>query len=236
MQSDDLFLRKMRGGPSHSRPPTTLQRSSSEATLGTPPSPRARTHSHEETPPGGGSGPRRFRDPLVLLGLGGGAAGGDPEVFPRPPWPHFVAHYDVQSIVFDPFETPPDPPGTSGASAAHLDPPPETGDPPEFGAPPQPQPDAGDALVLSCPRFVCEVGGEKEEGLGTPPRDEPPGLGHVPNAAVAVLEEPPPGERPPHAIEHCDGGAGFYRKYFYGKGEGGAEGRGTGWGGEMGGL
>ena len=83
-------------------------------------------------------------------------------------------------------------------------------------------------MVLSCPRFVCEVGGEKEEGLGTPPRDEPPGLGHVPNAAVAVLEEPPPGERPPHAIEHCDGGAGFYRKYFYGKGEGGAEGRGTG--------
>ena len=123
MQSDDLFLRKMRGGPSHCRPPpppTTLQRSSSEAALGTPPSPRARTHSHEETSPGGGGGPRRFRDPLVLLGLGGGeAAGGGPEVFPRPPWPHFVAHYDVQSIVFDPFETPPDPPGTVCA-CSHL--------------------------------------------------------------------------------------------------------------------
>uniref|UniRef100_A0A8V0X346 Signal-induced proliferation-associated 1 n=1 Tax=Gallus gallus TaxID=9031 RepID=A0A8V0X346_CHICK len=91
------------------------------------------------------------------------------------------------------------------------------GDPPEFGTPPHPPPDAEDVLVLSCPRFICEVGGEKEEGLGTSPRNDPPGLGYIPNAAVAVLEEPPPGERPPHAIEHCDGGAGFYRKYFYGK-------------------
>ncbi|XP_075583426.1 LOW QUALITY PROTEIN: signal-induced proliferation-associated protein 1-like, partial [Pelecanus crispus] len=38
-----------------------------------------------------------------------------------------------------------------------------------------------------------------------------------PNAAVAVLEEPPAGSRPPHPIEHSDAGADYYRKYFYGK-------------------
>uniref|UniRef100_A0A8C3CHE1 Signal-induced proliferation-associated 1 n=1 Tax=Cairina moschata TaxID=8855 RepID=A0A8C3CHE1_CAIMO len=227
MQSDDLFLRKMRG-PSSRPPPSPgplssaggggargggpspppspglggappMQRSSSEATLGpggggagASNPPRARAHSHEEPGGPGGGSPlaRRFRDPLVLLGLGGeGEAEGGPDSFPRPPWAPFVAHYDVQSLLFDPTEAPPEPPSPGGGDE--------------------------DALVLSCPRFCCETGGEQEEGLA-PPRD-PPGPGHLPNAAVAVLEEPPAGSRPPHAIEHSDAGADYYRKYFYGK-------------------
>ncbi|KYO33077.1 signal-induced proliferation-associated protein 1-like [Alligator mississippiensis] len=49
-------------------------------------------------------------------------------------------------------------------------------------------------------------------GLGVSPRGEP-------NAAVNVLEgsAPPRGARPPHAIEHVDLGATYYRHYFYGR-------------------
>uniref|UniRef100_A0A8V5GNA7 Uncharacterized protein n=1 Tax=Melopsittacus undulatus TaxID=13146 RepID=A0A8V5GNA7_MELUD len=219
MQSDDLFLRKMRGSSARPPPsfpmggargvpspppspggggPSALQRSSSSdaalggggggSELGGPP--RTRAHSHEEGGGGGGSNPTppRFRDPLLLLGLGPEEpeGGGHPDSFPRPPWSPLLAHYDVQSILFDPAEAPPGPPApTSGA------------------------------LVLSCPRFCCETGGEEEVGLGGGLGPPPPG--HLPNAAVAVLEEPPAGARPPHPIEHSDSGACYYRKYFYGK-------------------
>ncbi|XP_027561637.1 LOW QUALITY PROTEIN: signal-induced proliferation-associated protein 1-like [Neopelma chrysocephalum] len=189
--------------------------SSSEAALGGSPEekgspgiafPRARTQSHEEAAGGGSPTSPRFRDPLLLLGLAAG--GGDPDFFPHPPWSPLLAHYDVQSILFDPAEPPTADPGpTSGASAAHLEPEEPPG---PHGAPPDPE-----ALVLSCPRFCCETGGEQEPGLG-PPR-VPPGPGQLPNAAVAVLEEPPAGARPPHPIEHSDDGAEYYRKYFYGK-------------------
>ncbi|XP_068034740.1 LOW QUALITY PROTEIN: signal-induced proliferation-associated protein 1-like [Anomalospiza imberbis] len=237
MQSDDLFLRKMRGPlarpPPSPAPPVAAggvpspppspggaapprQRSSSEAALGRPPedgggspagvSPRSRTQSHEEAAGGGSPTSPRFRDPLLLLGLAAG--GGDPDFFPRPPWSPLLAHYDVQSILFDPTEPPPGPPGLiSGASAAHLEPEEPPGSP--RGAP------GPEALVLSCPRFCCETGGEQEPGLGSP--RGPPGPGQLPNAAVAVLEEPPAGARPPHPIEHSDEGAEYYRKYFYGK-------------------
>ncbi|XP_033927732.1 LOW QUALITY PROTEIN: signal-induced proliferation-associated protein 1 [Melopsittacus undulatus] len=174
---------------------------------------------HEEGGGGGGSNPTppRFRDPLLLLGLGPEEpeGGGHPDSFPRPPWSPLLAHYDVQSILFDPAEAPPGPPApTSGASAAHLEP----EDPPDplgggGAAPPSPPPP--EALVLSCPRFCCETGGEEEVGLGGGLGPPPPG--HLPNAAVAVLEEPPAGARPPHPIEHSDSGACYYRKYFYGK-------------------
>lgn len=257
MQSDDLFLRKMRG-PSARQPPTPAppvaaggvpssppspspspspggaaprQRSSSEAALGRPSgdggapavlSPRSRTQSHEEAAGGGSPSSPRFRDPLLLLGLT--AAGCDPDFFPRLPWSPLLAHYDVQSILFDPTEPPPGPPGlTSGASAAHLEPEEPPGSP---RAAPDPE-----ALVLSCPRFCCETGGEQEPGLGSP--QGPPGPGQLPNAAVAVLEEPPAGARPPHPIEHSDEGAEYYRKYFYGKGELGAGGTREG-GGQLG--
>ncbi|XP_064499525.1 signal-induced proliferation-associated protein 1 isoform X2 [Pseudopipra pipra] len=235
MQSDDLFLRKMRGPSARPPPPPAppsaaggaplsptspggaapLQRSSSEAALAGSPEekgspgivfPRARTQSHEEAAGGGSPTSPRFRDPLLLLGLAAG--GGDPDFFPHPPWSPLLAHYDVQSILFDPAEPPTADPGpTSGASAAHLEPEEPPG---PHGASPDPE-----ALVLSCPRFCCETGGEQEPGLG-PPRG-PPGPGQLPNAAVAVLEEPPAGARPPHPIEHSDDGAEYYRKYFYGK-------------------
>ncbi|XP_058717628.1 LOW QUALITY PROTEIN: signal-induced proliferation-associated protein 1 [Poecile atricapillus] len=235
MQSDDLFLRKMRGplarpppspalpvaaGGVPSPPPSPggaapRQRSSSEAALGRSPedggspagvSPRSRTQSHEEAAGGASPTSPRFRDPLLLLGLAAG--GGDPDFFPRPPWSPLLAHYDVQSILFDPTEPPPGPPGLiSGASAAHLE-------PEEPPGPPRAAP-GPEALVLSCPRFCCETGGEQEPGLGS--RRGPPGPGQLPNAAVAVLEEPPAGARPPHPIEHSDEGAEYYRKYFYGK-------------------
>ncbi|XP_062368009.1 signal-induced proliferation-associated protein 1 [Cinclus cinclus] len=238
MQSDDLFLRKMRSpltrpplsttappvvaaGGVPSPPPSPggaaprQRSSSSEAALGRSPedggspvgvSPRNRTQSHEEAAGGASPTSPRFRDPLLLLGLA--AAGGDPDFFPRPPWSPLLAHYDVQSILFDPTEPPPGPPCLiSGASAAHLEPEEPPGSP---GAAPKPE-----ALVLSCPRFCCETGGEQEPGLGS--HQGPPGPGQLPNAAVAVLEEPPAGARPPHPIEHSDEGAEYYRKYFYGK-------------------
>ncbi|XP_058678312.1 signal-induced proliferation-associated protein 1-like [Ammospiza caudacuta] len=217
-------------GGSPPRPPSPggsaappRQRSSSEATPGRPPEdgggvpvsvpPRSRTQSHEDAAVGVGVGGSptspRFRDPLLLLGLPEGR--GDPDFFPRPPWSPLLAHYDVQSILFDPNEPPPGPPSLiSGASAAHLE-------PEETPGSPQNAPDP-EALVLSCPRFCCETGGEQQEpGLGGPPRDPLPGPGQLPNAAVAVLEEPPAGARPPHPIEHSDEGAEYYRKYFYGK-------------------
>ncbi|XP_036261571.1 signal-induced proliferation-associated protein 1 [Molothrus ater] len=172
-----------------------------------PPRSRAQSHEEAEGPVWGSPTSPRFRDPLLLLGLAE-AGGADPDFFPRPPWSPLLAHYDVQSILFDPNEPPPGPPSLiSGASAAHLEPEETPGSPCAAGP---------EALVLSCPRFCCETGGEQlEPGLG-PPRD-PPGPGQLPNAAVAVLEEPPAGARPPHPIEHSDEGAEYYRKYFYGK-------------------
>ncbi|XP_066196372.1 LOW QUALITY PROTEIN: signal-induced proliferation-associated protein 1 [Sylvia atricapilla] len=233
MQSDDLFLRKMRG-PLARPPPATpavlggvpspppspgraapRQRSGSEVTQGRPSedggSPRCRTQSHEEGSGLGGSPTSpRFRDPLLLLGLAAG--GGDPDFFPRPPWSPLLAHYDVQSILFDPTEPPPGPPGLiSGASAAHLEPEEPPASPLNAPGP--------EVLVLSCPRFCCETGGEQEPAWGGTQgwSPNPPGPGQLPNAAVAVLEEPPAGARPPHPIEHSDEGAEYYRKYFYGK-------------------
>ncbi|KAM4754362.1 LOW QUALITY PROTEIN: signal-induced proliferation-associated protein 1-like, partial [Cyanocitta cristata] len=178
--------------------------------------PPRRTQSHEEAAGGASPTSPRFRDPLLLLGLAAG--GGGPRVLPPPPpGAPSLAHYDVQSILFDPTEPPPGPPSlTSGASAAHLEPEEPPGSP---RAAPDPE-----ALVLSCPRFCCETGGEQEPGLGSP--QGPPGPGQLPNAAVAVLEEPPAGSRPPHPIEHSDEGAEYYRKYFYGKGELGEGGNG----------
>lgn len=213
MQSDDLFLRKMRGPSARPTPAPPGRDPSPPSSPGPPLSPR-------------------FHDPLLLLGLEGGEsaeggrddtpeAGRDPADFPRPPWSPLLAHYDVQSILFDPADPPPAPPApTSGASAAHLDPP--QGDGGEIGGlSPDPE-----ALVLSCPRFCCETGGEQEPGLGLCPRGGP---AHLPPAAVAVLEEPPAGGRPPHPIEHSDAGADYYRRFFYGKGQrGGTQGDGTG--------
>uniref|UniRef100_A0A8C0JCE9 Signal-induced proliferation-associated 1 n=1 Tax=Chelonoidis abingdonii TaxID=106734 RepID=A0A8C0JCE9_CHEAB len=87
------------------------------------------------------------------------------------------------------------------------------------------EPDPGDGkdgpLVLSCPHFRNEIGGEEEGGLGQR-QEAGGGAGQLPNAAVSVLEEPREsyptrGSRTTHCIEYADLGASYYRKYFYGK-------------------
>uniref|UniRef100_A0A8D2LG03 Signal-induced proliferation-associated 1 n=1 Tax=Varanus komodoensis TaxID=61221 RepID=A0A8D2LG03_VARKO len=188
MQSDDLFIRKIRR---HSnRPPlTSLSFDTFRAPKppaaegpGGPPGrrpPRARAHSHEEQRASSPTA-RRFRDPLLLLGLGAGGEGA------APAWGRHLAHYDVQSILFEPGE------------AAKED----------------------GCLVLSCPRFRVEAGGEVERGLG---QHRGPLAGfHCPNMAVSVLEEPRESygqrtSRTSYAIEYADLGACYYRKHFYGK-------------------
>uniref|UniRef100_A0A8C0JC92 Signal-induced proliferation-associated 1 n=1 Tax=Chelonoidis abingdonii TaxID=106734 RepID=A0A8C0JC92_CHEAB len=240
MQSDDLFVRKIRR---HSaRPPLASisfdakglpapllrpPRSEGVPGDGTPPSsslkgpgpPRTRAHSHEE-PRAGSPAARRFWDPLVLLGL----TGDEPPKFPPQIWVRQLAHYDVQSILFDPGEAAwcQGSAGrrvrniTTGASAASAGPAP---------TPVPEEPDPGDGkdgpLVLSCPHFRNEIGGEEEGGLGQR-QEAGGGAGQLPNAAVSVLEEPREsyptrGSRTTHCIEYADLGASYYRKYFYGK-------------------
>lgn len=210
--TDDLFARKLR---QPSRPPLTphtfeprftrgpLLRSGSdagEARPAAPTSPRARAHSHEEASRPSATPTRLFTDPLALLGL----PAEEPEpTFPLVPEPRWFAHYDVQSLLFD---WAPRPRGTAG----HTD--------TLSGTPtPSEDPTGPSDLLLGAPGFVSELGGEGELGLSglvIPP--VPPAL---PNAAVSVLEEPQ-NRTSAYSLEHADLGAGYYRKYFYGKGEG----------------
>ncbi|KAM9080308.1 signal-induced proliferation-associated protein 1 isoform 1-T1 [Megaptera novaeangliae] len=207
--TDDLFARKLR---QPARPPLTphtfeprpargpLLRSGSDAGEARPPtpaSPRARAHSHEETGRPAAPPTRFFSDPLALLGLP--VEEPEPE-FPPMPEPRWFAHYDVQSLLFD---WAPRPRGTGGHTEAGS------------GTPASAQDQtAGSDLLLEAPGFVSELGGEGELGLGglvSPP--VPPSL---PNAAVSVLEEPQ-NRTSAYSLEHADLGAGYYRKYFYGK-------------------
>ncbi|XP_008576942.1 PREDICTED: signal-induced proliferation-associated protein 1 [Galeopterus variegatus] len=207
--TDDLFARKLR---QPARPPLTphtfeprparspLLRSGSDAGEARPPtpaSPRARAHSHEETSRPSLPSTRLFTDPLALLGL----PAEEPEpTFPPVLEPRWFAHYDVQSLLFD---WAPRPRGTGGrteVSSGTL-------------ASAEDQATSSD-LLLGAPGFVSELGGEGELGLGgtvSPP--VPPAL---PNAAVSILEEPQ-NRTSAYNLEHADLGAGYYRKYFYGK-------------------
>ncbi|XP_056657318.1 signal-induced proliferation-associated protein 1 [Monodelphis domestica] len=207
MQSDDLFVRRLRQPARPALTPHTFEpsrpggaggpllRSGSDAGEARPPptaSPRARAHSNEEGGRGVAPG-RLFADPLALLGLP--PEGEPPPEFPPVPEPRWFAHYDVQSLLFD-------------WGAAAREPPPDT--------PPTPGParDSGSDLLLGAPGFLSEVGGEGELGLGgSLPPALPPAL---PNAAISILEEPQ-SRSEPHSLEHTDAGAGYYRKYFYGK-------------------
>ncbi|XP_039326897.2 signal-induced proliferation-associated protein 1 [Saimiri boliviensis] len=207
--TDDLFARKLR---QPARPPLTphtfeqrpvrgpLLRSGSDAGEAKPPtpaSPRARAHSHEDASRPAATSTRLFTDPLALLGL----PAEEPEpAFPPVLEPRWFAHYDVQSLLFD---WAPRSQGTgnhSEASSGTL-------------ASAEDQAASSD-LLLGAPGFVCELGGEGELGLGGPA--SPPVPPALPNAAVSILEEPQ-NRTSAYSLEHADLGAGYYRKYFYGK-------------------
>lgn len=210
--TDDLFARKLR---QPARPPLTphtfeprpargpLLRSGSDAGEARPPtpaSPRARAHSHEEAGRPAAAPTRLFTDPLALLGL----PAEEPEPsFPPVPEPRWFAHYDVQSLLFD---WAPRPRGAGG----HAEP--GSGTPAAAA-----DRTASSDLLLEAPGFVSELGGEGELGLGGPV--SPPVPPALPNAAVSVLEEPQ-NRTSAYSLEHADLGAGYYRKYFYNKGEG----------------
>lgn len=207
--TDDLFARKLR---QPSRPPLTphtfeprpargpLLRSGSDAGEVRPPapaSPRARAHSHEDASRPAATPTRLFTDPLALLGL----PAEEPEpTFPPVLEPRWFAHYDVQSLLFD---WAPRPPGTGSHTEASSG----TQTLAEDHT-------ATSDLLLGAPGFVCELGGEGELGLGGPV--SPPVPPALPNAAVSVLEEPQT-RTAAYSLEHADLGAGYYRKYFYGK-------------------
>uniref|UniRef100_I3JCY4 Signal-induced proliferation-associated 1 n=1 Tax=Oreochromis niloticus TaxID=8128 RepID=I3JCY4_ORENI len=159
-------------------------------------------------------------------------------------WVRSFAHYDVQSILFDLTEvaTNRDSIGrkkniTSGASAASQP------RPLSLSTPSSPAQggggntgnaedneqsmmlDEGDGndneLLLSCPHFRNETGGEEQAGLGRSQGRK--GLWsslRIPNDAVSVLEEPRESNvqqqgKSNYFIEHADLGAHYYRKYFY---------------------
>ncbi|XP_053187963.1 signal-induced proliferation-associated protein 1 isoform X2 [Scomber japonicus] len=161
--------------------------------------------------------------------LGGGA------------WVRSFAHYDVQSILFDLTEaaTNRDSIGrkkniTSGASAASQLRPlsqatPSSPAPGNGGIADDPEQslllDEGDGndneLLLSCPHFRNETGGEEQVGLGrSQGRRGLLSSLRTPNDAVSVLEEPRESHvqqqgKSNYFIEHADLGAHYYRKYFY---------------------
>ncbi|KAL7389353.1 hypothetical protein ABVT39_002236 [Epinephelus coioides] len=175
--------------------------------------------------------PPQIPQPGPYDNIGGGA------------WVRNFAHYDVQSILFDLTEaaTNRDSIGrkkniTSGASAASQLRPLSQASPssPAQGSggnggnadeAEQSLLDEGDGndneLLLSCPHFRNETGGEEQVGLGRSQGRR--GLWsslRTPNDAVSVLEEPRESNvqqqgKSNYFIEHADLGAHYYRKYFY---------------------
>ncbi|KAM4722367.1 signal-induced proliferation-associated protein 1 [Rhinophrynus dorsalis] len=244
MQSDDLFVRKFRQHPTRSSPHKNPCDSKP------PTDPGSKRHNgggcslSESEPVKGSSSPSasRFKDPFLLLGLAGISQGpAAHEAKEKPPEgdtvlhrPKSFAHYDVQSILFDPFrrvESETRRNVRSGASAASqlrsctssprrsISSPEEPGDPGDG---------KDNELLLSCPYFRNEVGGENEEGQ----KDQGWGFCSAlvlhtsqmicpvrgPNAAVSVLEEARERMRDSsYFVEYQDLGALYYRKYFYGK-------------------
>ncbi len=165
-------------------------------------------------------------------------------------WVRNFAHYDVQSILFDLSEaaTNRDSIGrkkniTSGASAASQLRPLSQSTPSSVsqggggsgsgtGSEDLEQSllDEGDGndndLLLSCPHFRNEMGGEESVGLGLLRAGWHRWRSlQSPNNAVSVLEEPRESHvqaqgKSNYFTEHADLGARYYHKYFYMKGEG----------------
>lgn len=193
-----------------------------------PPKPEGLTKKTKSVPP-------QIPQPGPNDSIGGGA------------WVRNFAHYDVQSILFDLTEaaTNRDSIGrkkniTSGASAASQLRPlsqatpssPAQGGGGNGGNAEDPEQslllDEGDGndneLLLSCPHFRNETGGEEQVGLGRSKGRRGLWLSlRTPNDAVSVLEEPRESHiqqqgKSNYFIEHADLGAHYYRKYFYMKG------------------
>uniref|UniRef100_A0A1A8S7G4 Signal-induced proliferation-associated 1 n=2 Tax=Nothobranchius rachovii TaxID=451742 RepID=A0A1A8S7G4_9TELE len=190
-----------------------------------PPKPEGLGKKSKSTPP-------QIPQPGPYDNLGGGA------------WVRNFAHYDVQSILFDLTEAASNRDSigrkkniTSGASAASQLRPlsqttpssPAQGGVGNSGSADDPEQslllDEGDGndneLLLSCPHFRNETGGEEQVGLGLSSSRR--GLWsslRTPNDAVSVLEEPRESHvqlqgKSNYFIEYADLGAHYYRKYFY---------------------
>ncbi|KAM3920566.1 signal-induced proliferation-associated protein 1 isoform 1-T3 [Leptodactylus fuscus] len=246
MQSDDLFVRKLRQPASRSSPHKSPRESKSLISSGNNRhNGGARSLSESEFDPrdkgsGSPSAPR-FKDPFILLGLAGNSQGPlahdvkerPPEGDPVAPRPRSFAHHDIQSILFDPFrrrESEVRKNVRSGASAASQI---RTNSSPRRSlSSPEDPGDPGDGkdneLLLSCPYFRNEVGGEEAEGQKDQGWDfctvssiHAPLISFPvrgPNASVSVLEEARERIRDSsYFVEYQDLGALYYRKYFYGK-------------------
>ncbi|XP_054611022.1 signal-induced proliferation-associated 1-like protein 2 [Dunckerocampus dactyliophorus] len=190
-----------------------------------PPKPEGLSKKSKSVPP-------QIPQPTPYDNIGGGA------------WVRNFAHYDVQSILFDLTEAASNRDSigrkkniTSGASAASQMRPlsqatpssPAQGGVGNVGGVDDPEQslllDEGDGndneLLLSCPHFRNETGGEEQVGLGRFPAKRGLWLSpRTPNDAVSVLEEPRESHvqqqgKSNYFIEHADLGAHYYRKYFY---------------------
>lgn len=188
-------------------------------------------------------------------GDGGGGGGGGEEAGKAWRCRRSFAHFDVQSLLFDPdavaasrAAAAPRRNTTTGASAASVPLPEERGGRDGAGGGAAGG-EGGGELLLSCPHFCNEVGGGGGErdlsfscaaaGGRRGGDGEPWGDGRPSNAGVAVLEaggEPrrSPGGAKRHSVEHADLGARYYRDFFHGKGGRRARWRPGGGGGEGG--
>ncbi|KAM9301805.1 signal-induced proliferation-associated protein 1 [Gastrophryne carolinensis] len=244
MQSNDLFVRKLRPPPPRSSPHKPPCEAKSLVTSGDGRQ-NGGAHSLPESDSeardkaGGSPSAPRFKDPFVLLGLaannqGPPALDNTQDADPVVQRPRSFAHHDVQSIMFDPFRRR-DSEGRrnvkSGASAASQV---RTcgSSPRKSSLSPEDPGDPGNdnELLLSCPYFRNEVaGGEEEERQDDRGWDfssllspHYPPLAHCPvrgpHAAISVLEEARERVRDSsYFVEYQDLGALYYRKYFYGK-------------------
>uniref|UniRef100_A0A8C2AJE6 Rap-GAP domain-containing protein n=1 Tax=Cyprinus carpio TaxID=7962 RepID=A0A8C2AJE6_CYPCA len=210
MQSDDLFIRKFR----RQSPRPTLARVNFDPKQD---GGSVRTRVVAEWPPRReGEGTNRNCAPAADTskpvkppkpeGLGKKSKPSPPQAphfscdqVPGGAWVRNFAHYDIQSILFD-----------LGIGSEDLE---------------QSLLDEGDGndndLLLSCPHFRNEMGGEESVGLGLPRAGRYRWRSlQSPNNAVSVLEEPRESHvqaqgKSNYFIEHADLGARYYHKYFY---------------------
>ncbi|XP_039217772.1 signal-induced proliferation-associated 1-like protein 3 isoform X2 [Crotalus tigris] len=170
--------------------------------------------------------------------------------------PKSLAHYDVQSLLFDLNEVVAarrvcvaqrknTTTGASAASAgsaaatcglANLDPQSTFFSPEDLNSKENLEHDPGDnnsnSLLLSCPHFRNEIGGEGERNISFSPASvgscgegafaEMAPAPYCTNASISVLETPQELQRSlsrlkHYSIEHVDLGARYYRDYFSGK-------------------